>query len=61
MAGEKLAILSEQLETSPADYDLYLESEHSYLRSLQVEPAKITRSMDYMELLIKLYHLQYVS
>jgi hypothetical protein len=29
--GEKLAILSEQLETSPADYDLYIESEHSYL------------------------------
>jgi hypothetical protein len=59
--GEKLAVLSAQLEMTSTDYDGYLESEQDYLRSLQVEPIEITQMLDYMELLVKLYRLQYVS
>ena len=59
--GEKLAVLSAQLCTTSADYDGYLKSERDYLKSLKTEPIEVTSKIDYMELLVKLYHLQYVS
>jgi hypothetical protein len=57
---EKLAILLAQLGMTDADYEGYLRSEHNYLKSLQVEPVEVAHTADYMELLIKLYHVQYV-
>ena len=54
-------MLSSQLEATSADYESYLQSERNYLKSLQMEPIEITQGINYMELLIKLYHLQYVS
>ena len=54
-------MLSSQLEATSADYESYLQSEHNYLKTLQMEPIEITHAINYMELLIKLYHLQYMS
>ena len=59
--GKKLAVLSAQLKMTSSDYDGYLKSEHNYLKSLQIEPIEITQIVDYMGLLIKLYHLRYMS
>ena len=59
--GEKLAVLSAELGTTPSGYNGYLKSERDYLKSLKTEPIKVTSKVDYMELLVKLHHLQYVS
>jgi hypothetical protein len=47
---EKLAVLSAQLEMTSADYKSDLQSEHNYLKSLQMEPIEITQTINYMEL-----------
>jgi hypothetical protein len=59
--GEKLAVLSAELGTTSSDYDSYLKSECNYLKSLKTELIEVTSKVDYMELLVKLHHLQYVS
>jgi hypothetical protein len=56
--GEKLAVLSAQLETTSADYESYLKSERDHLRSLQEEQIETSEAVSYIELLIKLYHPQ---
>ena len=54
-------MLSAELGTTPSGYDSYLKSEHDYLKSLKMEPIEVTSKVNYMELLVKLHHLQYVS
>ena len=50
-----------ELGTTPSGYDGYLKSECDYLKSLKMEPIEVTSKVNYMELLVKLHHLQYVS
>jgi hypothetical protein len=46
--------LSSELNTGPADYQQYLESEREYLRGLKIEPPEIVEIVTYMEALVKL-------
>ena len=50
----KLNRLSCELNTGPADYEEYLESEREYLRRLKTEPSEVIETVTYMEALIKL-------
>jgi len=52
--GIKLDHLASELNTQPADYEKYLESEREYLRNLKTEPPETIETVTYMEALAKL-------
>jgi hypothetical protein len=59
--SEHLVLLGSKLATTSDDYEAYLNSEHEYLSSLCAELVEDIRKADYIELLTKLYPLQYVA
>ncbi|KAJ6456851.1 hypothetical protein C8R45DRAFT_1110650 [Mycena sanguinolenta] len=50
----KLQILEDTLHTTGADYEQDLKDERAHLESLLQEPPEVQRSVDYVELLVKL-------
>jgi prefoldin subunit 5 len=52
--GIKLDHLARELNTGPADYEEYLESERQYLQDLKTEPHETVETVTYMEALVKL-------
>jgi hypothetical protein len=53
-----LVLLTAKLGTTSKDYEAYLKSQHEYLQGLCMEPIEVIEKVEYMELLMKLYHLQ---
>ena len=59
--SQQLAALSAKLKTTPADYEGYIQAECEHLQSLKEEPVEVQRSIDYLEVLLKLAEAKYVS
>jgi Kyakuja-Dileera-Zisupton transposase len=57
-SGEWLRILTSKLSTTSKDYKAYLKSEHKCLQDLCVEPPEVVKRAEYIDHLMKLYHLQ---
>lgn len=49
--SQRLTALAQNLGTSDADYERYLQAERDYLVALKTEPKEVQEAIDYIELL----------
>lgn len=58
--SQRLAALAQNLHTTDADYEGYMQAERDHLVSLKTEPKEVQEAVDYIELLQGLAAAAYV-